>query len=110
MADFHFNPGADGGPQLDIELPAELAEGVFANLVMIAHSPEEFVLDFIRLMPGVPQARVKSRVVITPSHARRLLAALADNIGKYERAFGPIHEVGEMGPDDFRFGGPGGEA
>lgn len=110
MNDFHFNPAADGGPQLDIELPAEIAEGVYANLVMIAHSPEEFVLDFIRLMPGVPQARVKSRVVVTPAHAKRLLAALADNIGKYERAFGTIHEAGDIRPEDFRFGGPGGEA
>ncbi|MEM0961950.1 MAG: DUF3467 domain-containing protein, partial [Bacteroidota bacterium] len=78
------------GPSLSIELSEEVAEGVYSNLVMISHSPEEFILDFIRVMPGVPKARVKSRVVVTPAHAKRLLAALADNIQRYEGQHGEI--------------------
>ena len=78
--------------QLNIELSEEIAEGEYANLVMIAHSPEEFILDFIRVVPGVRKARVKSRIIITPQHAKRLLRALADNIERYERAHGPIDE------------------
>ena len=66
--------------QINIELSEEIAEGVYANLAMIAHSNSEFVIDFIRLMPGVPKAKVKSRIVITPEHAKRLLNALEDEI------------------------------
>ena len=72
--------------QLNIELTEDVAEGVYANLAIITHSSSEFVLDFIRVMPGVPKARVKSRVVLTPEHAKRLLSALEDNIEKYEEA------------------------
>ncbi len=93
---------------LQIELAEEVAEGVYTNLVMIAHNPEEFVLDFIRVLPGVPKARVKSRVVVTPGHARRLLAALADNIAKYEAQYGDIGEP-HPGPQGM-FTIPGGEA
>lgn len=92
---------------LNIELPDDLVEGIYSNLVMIAHSPEEFILDFIRVMPGLPQARVKSRIIITPSHAKRLLHAIKDNINRYERAYGEIDEVGGFPPDSFHFGGPG---
>jgi hypothetical protein len=98
-----------GGHQINIELTEDTAEGIYSNLVMIAHSPEEFILDFIRVMPGVPKARVKSRIVITPQHAKRLLAALDENIGRYEDAFGPIGEGGGMSPQ-FSFQIPGGEA
>ena len=73
--------------QINIELTEEVAEGEYANLAMIAHSSSEFVIDFIRLMPGLPKAKVKSRIVITPEHAKRLLAALADNINKFETSF-----------------------
>ncbi|GIV61625.1 DUF3467 domain-containing protein [Rhodocaloribacter litoris] len=97
-----------GQSHLNIELSEEVAEGVYANLVMIAHSSEEFILDFIRIMPGVPKARVKSRIIITPHHAKRLLHALADNIEKYEQAHGDIEEHVSMPP--IQFGGPGGEA
>lgn len=93
---------------LNIELPADVAEGIYSNLVMIAHSPEEFILDFIRVMPGVPKARVKSRIIVTPSHAKRLLAALEDNIGKYEAAYGPIGEGGQQ--PQFHFHPPNAEA
>jgi len=100
------NPEA---PALAIELTEEVAEGIYANLVMIAHSPEEFVLDFIRVMPGVPKARVRSRIIVTPAHARRLLAALEDNIIKYEAQFGEIGEPQAREPH-FTFGPPSGEA
>jgi hypothetical protein len=98
--------------QINIELSEEMAEGVYVNLAMIAHSNSEFVIDFIRIMPGLPKAKVKSRVVITPEHAMRLLAALRDNIKKYEDSFGPINT--QEGNDDFNlplnFGGTIGEA
>ncbi len=96
--------------QLNIELPEEIAEGVYANLAMIAHSNSEFVVDFIRLMPGVPKAKVKSRVVLTPEHAKRLLQALEDNINKYEDTFGPIKQVEEAPKFPLNFGGTVGEA
>ncbi len=78
--------------QLNIEIPEEVSEGIYSNLAIISHSHSEFVLDFLRLMPNVPKAKVKSRVIITPNHAKRLLKALADNIEKYELQFGPIQE------------------
>src|SRR6266404_2190768 len=78
--------------QLNIELPDELAEGVYSNLAIIAHSPQEFVVDFLRIMPGIPKAKVKSRVVLTPEHAKRLMKALIDNVKKYEAQFGFISD------------------
>ncbi|MBL7855209.1 MAG: DUF3467 domain-containing protein [Cyclobacteriaceae bacterium] len=96
--------------QINIELSEEIAEGIYSNLAMIAHSNSEFVIDFIRLMPGVPKARVKSRIIITPEHAKRLLAALKDNISKYEATFGPIKQTEEMPKFPMNFGGTMGEA
>ncbi|WP_020533877.1 DUF3467 domain-containing protein [Flexithrix dorotheae] len=96
--------------QINIELSEEVAEGVYSNLVMIAHSNSEFVVDFIRLMPGVPKAKVKSRIVITPEHAKRLLDALKDNIDKYENNFGPIKQTQEAPKFPMNFGGTIGEA
>lgn len=78
--------------QLNIELSEEIAEGIYSNLAIISHSHSEFVLDFIRLMPNVPKAKVKSRIVLTPQHAKRLLKALSDNVVKYENQFGVIHD------------------
>jgi len=78
--------------QLNIELSEEIAEGTYSNLAIITHSSAEMVIDFIRVMPGVPKAKVKSRIVMTPQHAKRLLKALADNISKYESAHGVITE------------------
>jgi hypothetical protein len=95
--------------QLNIELSEDVAEGIYSNLVMIAHSPEEFILDFIRVMPGVPQAKVRSRIIVTPQHAKRLLHALADNIERYERAYGEIEERGNP-TQGMHFGGMGGQA
>ena len=96
--------------QINIELSEEVAEGVYANLAMIAHSNSEFVIDFIRLMPGVPKAKVKSRVVITPEHAKRLLGALSDNIKKYEAVHGPIKQTDGAPKFPMNFGGVIGEA
>jgi hypothetical protein len=96
--------------QINIELSEDIAEGVYSNLAMIAHSNSEFVIDFIRLMPGVPKAKVKSRIVITPEHAKRLLYALKDNIQKYEETFGPIKRNDEAPKFPINFGGTIGEA
>lgn len=96
--------------QINIELSEETAEGIYANLAMIAHSSSEFVIDFIRLMPGVPKAKVKSRIVITPEHAKRLLRALEENIHKYENTFGQIKQVEEAPKFPINFGGTVGEA
>ncbi|MEL6638936.1 MAG: DUF3467 domain-containing protein, partial [Bacteroidota bacterium] len=67
-------------------------EGIYANLAIISHSSSEFVLDFVRVVPNLPKARVKARLIQTPQHAKRLLRALADNIKRYEQQFGPIDE------------------
>ena len=81
--------------QLNIELPEEMAEGSYVNLALIAHSPSEFVIDFIRILPGIPKAKVKSRVVMTPDHAYRLMLALQENISKFEENHGAIMKEGE---------------
>lgn len=75
---------------LSIELKDDVAEGTYANLAIITHSSSEFILDFIRMMPGMPKAPVKSRIILAPEHTKRLLRALQDNIAKYEAAYGPI--------------------
>jgi hypothetical protein len=75
--------------QLNIEIPADLEE-VYSNLAVIAHSSSEFVIDFIRVMPNMPKSKVKSRVIMNAEHAKRLLAALSQNIEKYEQQFGEI--------------------
>ena len=76
--------------QLNIELSEEIAEGIYSNLAIISHSSSEFVVDFIRIMPGTPKANVKSRIILTPEHAKRLLFALQENISKYEKQYGKI--------------------
>ena len=76
--------------QLQIELKEEVAQGVYSNLAVIAHSSSEFVLDFVRVLPGMPKASVQSRIILAPEHAKRLLSALQDNIEKYEAVMGPI--------------------
>ncbi len=101
------------GPTLDIELSEEIAEGTYSNFAIITHSQSEFVLDFIRMMPGVPKGKVKSRIVLAPQHAKRLLMALGDNVNKYEEHFGDIN-IEEMPPMPntvpFSFGGQTGQA
>jgi hypothetical protein len=100
------NQHKDG--QLNIELDQEIAEGTYSNLAIINHSISEFIVDFINIMPGVPKARVKSRIILTPQHAKRLAKALADNVRKFEQANGDIKEY-DQPPIPMNFG-PTGQA
>lgn len=98
--------------QINIELSDEVSQGTYSNLAVITHSAAEFILDFVRIMPGVPKAKVKSRIILTPEHAKRLMAALKDNISRYETTHGPIKDVeGSGGPNvPMNFGGPSAQA
>ncbi|HSV77048.1 MAG TPA: DUF3467 domain-containing protein [Bacteroidales bacterium] len=96
--------------QINIELGEDVADGVYSNLAIITHSPTEFVIDFVRLMPGVPKAKVKSRIILTPQHAKRLLKALKDNIGKYEAMHGTIQDLDIAGGLPMNLGGPTAQA
>jgi hypothetical protein len=104
------NTNNDESNQLNIELSEDIAEGTYVNLAMIAHSNSEFVIDFIRIMPGLPKAKVKSRIIITPEHAKRLLSALKDNIKKYEENYGAIKPEADDFNIPLNFGGTIGEA
>lgn len=75
---------------VNIELPEEVAQGIYSNLAIISHSSSEFIMDFVRILPGISKNKVKARIVLTPEHAKRVLLALQDNIVKYETQFGPI--------------------
>jgi hypothetical protein len=88
--------------QLKIELGEKEAEGTYANMVMIAHSPNEIILDFARVMPGAPKAKVQSRIIMTPAHAKLLLKTLDDNLKKFEKQFGEIKVHG--GPEALQSG------
>jgi len=79
--------------QLNIDVPIEVADGVYANMAVITHSPAEFITDFVSMMPGLPKAKVRARVIMTPQHAKRLSRALQDNIAKYESVHGHINEI-----------------
>jgi hypothetical protein len=96
--------------QINIELDEEMADGVYSNLAIITHSNAEFVIDFIKVMPGVPKAKVKSRIVLTPQHAKRLQHALADNISKYEQTHGEIQDTETVKGIPMNFGGPTAQA
>lgn len=93
---------------LNIELSEEVSEGIYSNLAIITHSHSEFVIDFVKIMPGVPKAKVKSRIVLTPQHAKRLMRALADNISKFEQMHGNIKDTDPVLP--MNFGGPTAQA
>ncbi len=83
--------------QINIELTDDVSEGIYSNLAIITHTPSEFVIDFVKMLPGVPKAKVKSRIILTPSHAKRLYRAMKDNISKYEAVHGEIKDPeGEM--------------
>ena len=94
--------------QLNIELDESVAEGTYANLAIINHSVSEFVVDFVNVMPGTPKAKVKSRIILTPQHAKRLMKALAENINRFEKAHGEIKDY-EQPPIPMNFG-PAGQA
>ena len=82
---------------INIELKEDIAQGIYSNLAIISHSSSEFILDFVRIMPGIPKAEVKSRIILTPEHAKRLLLALGENVGKYENTHGQV-KLDERGP------------
>ncbi|MEN2400755.1 DUF3467 domain-containing protein [Flavobacterium sp. MC2016-06] len=94
--------------QINIELDETIAEGIYSNLAIINHSSSEFVLDFVSIMPGIPKAKVKSRIVLTPQHAKRLFKAIGENIHRFEAAHGEIKET-EQAPIPLNFG-PAGQA
>jgi hypothetical protein len=76
--------------QINLELPESEASGKYSNLVLVAHSPSEFVLDFTQILPGLPKAKIVSRIILSPTHAKGLMHALTENIQKYEAQFGEI--------------------
>ncbi|HXP91662.1 MAG TPA: DUF3467 domain-containing protein [Fibrobacteria bacterium] len=84
----------EGDNAINIELGEKEAEGIYSNLVLVSHSPHEFVIDFARLLPGVPKAKVGARIVTTPSHMVSLIQTLQENLTRYERAFGPVQRRG----------------
>ena len=94
--------------QINIELSEDIADGIYSNLAIISHSHSEFVLDFVSIMPGIPKAKVKSRIVLTPQHAKRLLKAIGENIHRFEVAHGEIKDT-EQPPIPLNFG-PAGQA
>ncbi|MCD6113364.1 MAG: DUF3467 domain-containing protein [Bacteroidales bacterium] len=96
--------------QLNIELTNEMAEGIYSNLAIITHSHSEFIIDFIKVMPGLPKAKVKSRIIMTPQHAKRLFNALKGNLKKFESLYGEINETGGGPIPPFTLGGPAAEA
>lgn len=95
--------------QLNIEISEEVAEGSYANLAIITHSHAEFVIDFVNVMPGTPKSKVKSRIILTPQHAKRFMKAITENIQKYEAINGPIKDLEEI-PLPMNFGGPTAQA
>ncbi len=105
MADSNNNPKKG---QINIELDEKVAQGIYSNLAIINHSQSEFVVDFITIMPGVPKSKVKSRIVLTPQHAKRFLKALNDNVKRFENAHGEIKDY-KQPPIPINFG-PTGEA
>lgn len=90
------------GQQINIELGEKEAEGIYSNLAIITHSPAEFIIDFTRIVPGVPKAKVHARIITTPQHAKMLMKALKENIDKYEARFGDIKT--DAAPDNQHFG------
>ena len=95
--------------QLNIEISEEISEGVYANLVIITHSHAEFIVDFVNVMPGTPKSKVKSRIILTPTHAKRFMKAMVDNVKKFESVNGNIQDI-EAVELPFNFGGPTAQA
>ena len=106
MADNKDNKPKQG--QINIELDEKVAEGIYSNLAIINHSVSEFVVDFVSIMPGTPKSKVKSRIILTPQHAKRLLKALGENVKRFEKAHGEIKDY-EQPPIPLNFG-PAGQA
>jgi hypothetical protein len=110
MSDFKDKNQTD--KQLSIELSEEVAEGVYSNLAIISHSNSEFIMDFVNIMPGIPKAKVKSRVIMTPQNTKRLIYALNENIKKFEQIHGSVKMDNNPNTPGFpiNFGGPKAEA
>jgi hypothetical protein len=89
--------------QINIEIGEKEAEGIYSNLAIISHSPAEFIIDFTRVLPGIPKSKINARIVMTPQHAKMLLGALKDNIEKYESQFGEINVFQGAGHNPFGF-------
>ena len=92
--------------QMNIELSEEIALGIYSNLAVITHSPAEVVCDFIQMMPGMPKAKVRSRVLMTPENAKRFMRAIIDNVQKYEQSFGVIDDGDQHQMPPMNFGTP----
>jgi Protein of unknown function (DUF3467) len=95
--------------QLNIEISEEIAEGEYANLAVITHSHAEFVIDFVNVMPGTPKSKVKSRIILTPQHAKRFMKAMVENIKRFEISNGPIQDLEDV-QLPMNFGGPAAQA
>ncbi|MFT4154998.1 DUF3467 domain-containing protein [Parafilimonas sp.] len=95
--------------QLNIEISEEVSEGTYANLAIITHSHAEFVIDFVNVMPGTPKSKVKSRIILTPMHAKRFMRAMQENIERYESVHGKIQDL-EQVEIPLNFGGPTAQA
>jgi hypothetical protein len=85
-----MEPQQPVGQQIQVELSEESGQGIYSNLAIVHHSPSEFIIDFSRILPGLKKAKVYSRIILTPSHAKALMQTLKDNIEKYEKQFGEI--------------------
>jgi len=106
----NFMPDQAAAPnQLNIEISEEVSEGQYANLAIITHSHAEFVVDFVNVMPGTPKSKVKSRIILTPSHAKRFMKAMIENVKKFEATNGPIQDL-EAVELPMNFGGPTAQA
>ncbi len=105
MSENNNNPGN----QLNIEITEEVAEGQYANLAIITHSHAEFVIDFVNVMPGTPKSKVKSRLIMTPQHAKRFMKAMIENVGRFEDSHGNIQDL-EQVELPMNFGGPTAQA
>lgn len=105
----HMQDQQEQNNQLNIEISEEVAEGQYANLVIITHSHAEFVVDFVNVMPGTPKSKVKSRVILTPQHAKRFMKALTENINRFESINGKIQDL-EESQIPMNFGGPTAQA
>ncbi len=104
-----MDPKQPNQNKLNIELPEDVAEGVYSNLAIIQHSRSEFIIDFVKMLPGVPKAKVKSRIILTPQHAKRLLRALQDNIRKFESMHGELKDT-EIDQMPYNLFGPNAQA
>ena len=91
------------GQQINIEIGEKEAEGIYSNLAIISHSPAEFIIDFTRVLPGIPKSKISARIIMTPQHGKMLLNALKDNIDKYENQFGEIQILGVQPQGGFGF-------